>query len=86
MKAVAVFSQGHEVKVIDVPEPDLDSPTQVLVRTLEVGVCGTDAEVMRGEHGSTPEGEEHLIVGHECLGEVVEVGQRQEQVVPQEGR
>ena len=75
MKAVAVFPKGHEVKVIEVPAPRLGSPTQVLVRTLEVGVCGTDQEVVRGKHGRPPEGEDHLIVGHECLGEVLEVGE-----------
>ena len=51
MKAVAVFPQGREVKVIDVPEPKLRSPTQVRVRTLEVGVCGTDKEVVEQKHG-----------------------------------
>ena len=80
MKAVAVFPQGHEVKVIDVPEPRLERPGQVRVRTLEVGVCGTDKEVVQGIHGSPPEGEDHLIVGHECLGEVVEVGEGVEDV------
>ncbi|OJH34733.1 glucose 1-dehydrogenase [Cystobacter ferrugineus] len=74
MKAVVLFPKDRKVKVIDVPEPRLGSPTQVRVRTLEVGVCGTDREVARGEHGRAPEGEDYLIVGHECLGEVVEVG------------
>jgi glucose 1-dehydrogenase len=83
MKAVAVFpGRGHEVKVIDVPEPRRTSPTQVRVRTLEVGVCGTDREVCEGAHGAVPEGEDHLIVGHECLGEVVEVGERVEGLKP----
>ncbi len=76
MKAVAVFPKAREVKVIDVPEPRLRSPTEVRVRTLEVGVCGTDREVVQGKHGKPPEGEDHLIVGHECLGEVVEVGEQ----------
>lgn len=82
MKAVAVFSKGHEVKVIQVPEPRLGSPTQVRVRTLEVGVCGTDREVVQGKHGKPPEGEDHLIVGHECLGEVVEVGAQVKDLKP----
>lgn len=82
MKAVAVFPKGHEVKVIDVPEPRLGSPSQVRVRTLEVGVCGTDKEVVEGKHGKPPEGEPHLIVGHECLGEVVEVGEQVKDLKP----
>ncbi|QRK11007.1 glucose 1-dehydrogenase [Archangium violaceum] len=82
MKAVAVFPKGREVKVIDVPEPRLRSPTDVRVRTLEVGVCGTDKEVVQFKHGKPPEGEDHLIVGHECLGEVVEVGEQVKDLAP----
>jgi threonine dehydrogenase-like Zn-dependent dehydrogenase len=82
MKAVAVFPRGREVKVIDVPEPKPRSPTEVKVRTLEVGVCGTDREVVQFKHGKPPEGEDHLIVGHECVGEVVEVGEQVKNLAP----
>jgi glucose 1-dehydrogenase len=75
MKAVAVFPKSREVRVIDdAPEPRLGSPTQVRVRTLEVGVCGTDKEILDFRYGTPPDGEDFLIVGHEALGEVVEVG------------
>lgn len=74
MKAVAVFPGSREFGVIDVPEPRIESPTQVKLRTLEVGVCGTDKEICGFHYGFPPEGEDHLIIGHECLGEVVEVG------------
>jgi threonine dehydrogenase-like Zn-dependent dehydrogenase len=50
------------------------APGEVLLRTLEVGVCGTDEEIADGLFGSAPEGDEHLILGHEFLGEVVEGG------------
>lgn len=46
----------------------------VRVRVLEVGVCGTDAELCAFEYGDPPEGEDYLIVGHEALGRVEEVG------------
>ena len=74
MKAVAITFPAREVRVIDVPEPRLHSPTEVKVRTLEVGVCGTDQDILKGHHGAAPKGEDHLILGHECVGEVVEVG------------
>jgi threonine dehydrogenase-like Zn-dependent dehydrogenase len=76
MKAVAVFPKSREVRVLeDAPEPRLSAPTQVRVRTLEVGVCGTDKEIVDFRYGTPPDGSDHLIVGHEALGEVVEVGQ-----------
>ena len=40
----------------------------VLVRVLEVGVCGTDREISEGLFGVAPDGEERLVLGHELLG------------------
>jgi len=44
----------------------------VLVRTLLTGIDGTDEEILREAKADPPEGEAHLVLGHECLGEVVE--------------
>jgi threonine dehydrogenase-like Zn-dependent dehydrogenase len=43
---------------------------EVLVRTLEVGVCGTDREISEGLFGVPPDGETSLVLGHEALGVV----------------
>jgi threonine dehydrogenase-like Zn-dependent dehydrogenase len=40
----------------------------------EVGLCGTDREISSFEYGVPPEGSRYLILGHESLAEVVEVG------------
>jgi glucose 1-dehydrogenase len=74
MKAVAVFPATRELKLIDHPEPHIMRPTEAKVRMLEVGVCGTDKEICRFEYGSPPDGSDYLIIGHESLGEVLEVG------------
>jgi glucose 1-dehydrogenase len=42
----------------------------VLVRVLEVGVCGTDREISHGLFGVAPDGERELVLGHEVLGKV----------------
>jgi threonine dehydrogenase-like Zn-dependent dehydrogenase len=76
MKAVAVFPSRHEVRVIDQPEPRLDKPTQVKLKMLEIGICGTDREICAFHYGTPPEGSDHLVLGHESLGEVVETGSR----------
>jgi threonine dehydrogenase-like Zn-dependent dehydrogenase len=47
----------------------------VLARVLAVGVCGTDREIARFEYGTAPAGEDYLVLGHESLAEVVEVGE-----------
>jgi threonine dehydrogenase-like Zn-dependent dehydrogenase len=42
----------------------------VLVRVLEVGVCGTDREISHGLFGVAPDDEGELVLGHEVLGTV----------------
>lgn len=74
MKAVAVYPGTREVKIIETPEPRISKPNEVLVRMLEVGVCGTDKEICHFDYGTPPAGKDHLVLGHESLGEVVETG------------
>jgi len=73
MRAVAMFPKEKEIRVVDRPAPTLERDRQVRLRMLEVGVCGTDHEIARFEYGVPPEGEPYLVMGHESLGEVVEV-------------
>jgi threonine dehydrogenase-like Zn-dependent dehydrogenase len=74
MKALAVFPASREVKIVDHPEPVVAGPTQVKLRILEAGICGTDREIGSFQYGMPPVNSPHLIIGHEALGEVVEVG------------
>lgn len=74
MKAVAVFPQQRKVETIEVDEPGIAHPLEVKLRMLQVGVCGTDREVCSFRLGSAPPGAERVILGHESLAEVVEVG------------
>ena len=45
MKAVAVVPGKRQVQLIEQEPPRLAAPTQVRLRMLEVGVCGTDREI-----------------------------------------
>jgi len=74
MKGVAIYPDTHQVKLIDVAEPRVSAPTDVRLRVLDVGVCGTDKELCTFKYGTPPRGSDHLVIGHESLGEVVEVG------------
>src|SRR5436309_2313190 len=73
MKAFAVFPDDQSARVIDAEEPRMSTPSSVRLRMIDVGVCGTDTEICTFRYGIPPEGQDHLIVGHESLGEVVEV-------------
>jgi glucose 1-dehydrogenase len=59
----------NSARVEEVAEPPL-SDGEVLVRTLALGVCGTDREIVAGEYGWAPPGQDRLILGHESLGVV----------------
>ena len=74
MKAIAVVPGTREVRLIEQDAPSVVAPTHVKLRMLDVGVCGTDREICAFQYGTPPEGTEHLVIGHESLGEVVEVG------------
>jgi len=82
MRAVAVFPSKREARVIDHPEPSITSPTEAKMRVLDVGVCGTDREIVTFQFGTPPEGFEYLIIGHESLSQVVEVGPKVSKVKP----
>jgi threonine dehydrogenase-like Zn-dependent dehydrogenase len=74
MKAIAVTPAAKQIGVINQAEPNITSPTDVKLRMIEAGVCGTDREICAFEYGAPPVGMEYLVIGHESLGEVVEVG------------
>jgi threonine dehydrogenase-like Zn-dependent dehydrogenase len=76
MKAVAVFPARRQVQIIDHPEPDLQSPTGLKMRVLDVGVCGTDREITSFQYGTPPEGSDYLVIGHESLSRVVATGEK----------
>ena len=71
MKAVAVRSGETEPTLLDVPKPTPDDG-EALVRTLRVGIDGTDHEVISGSHGGYPAGADHQILGHEAVGVVAD--------------
>jgi len=76
MKAIVVKPGVKDsIHMRDMPDPRL-RPAEVAVKVLRVGLCGTDAEINHGLYGQAPEGSEFLILGHENLGVVEEVGKK----------
>ncbi len=58
--------EAHSTRVEEVA-PVQARAGEVLLRTLEVGVCGTDREISDGLFGVAPAGEPLLVLGHEAL-------------------
>ncbi len=78
MKAIAVHpGKADSMHLADVPAPSLDDVSGgrgVLVQVLRVGVDATDQEINDAEYGAAPEGDDYLVIGHEGLGRVIDVG------------
>ncbi|MBO9641486.1 MAG: alcohol dehydrogenase catalytic domain-containing protein [Pseudacidovorax sp.] len=70
MRAV-VYREPGRVEVAEVLRPVLAADTDALVRVQLAGICGTDLHVVRGDFPGMQPG---MVVGHEFVGEVVEVG------------
>lgn len=60
--------------MLEHPAPSLSHANHVKIRTLDVGICGTDREICTFVYGAPPGGSDYLVLGHEALGRVVEVG------------
>ena len=71
VKAMSVIP-GHlgSELVAELPDPP-PGQGSVLVEGLLAGICGTDAEILRGG-GQPPAGGPRLVIGHESLGRVLE--------------
>src|SRR3954464_12385837 len=72
MRALTVIPlQEGSAAVPEMPDPE-PRDGELLVDGLALGVCGTDIEIVSGEYGWAPPGEERLVPGPESLGRVRE--------------
>src|SRR3954454_24821758 len=69
MQAVA-FQAPYDVAVVDKPEPELAAADDAIVRIRATGVCGSDLHIFHGRVQIEP----GCTIGHEYVGEIVEVG------------
>ncbi|MFW6295885.1 MAG: zinc-dependent alcohol dehydrogenase [Halothece sp.] len=70
MKAVC-WHGTHDVRVDTVPEPKILNPRDAIVKITSTAICGSDLHLYDGYIPTMQSGD---ILGHEFIGEVVEVG------------
>jgi threonine dehydrogenase-like Zn-dependent dehydrogenase len=70
MKAVC-WEGTNDIRVERVPDPMLLNPRDAIVRVTSTAICGSDLHLM---DGFIPTMEPGDILGHEFMGEVVDVG------------
>jgi threonine dehydrogenase-like Zn-dependent dehydrogenase len=76
MKAVCWYGI-HKVRVENVPDPKILNPDDVIVKITTTAICGSDLHLYDGYIPTMEKGD---ILGHEFMGEVVEVGKRVEKL------
>jgi threonine dehydrogenase-like Zn-dependent dehydrogenase len=72
MKAACWYGK-RDVRVEHVPDPRILNPRDAIVRITSTAICGSDLHLYNGFVPMMLAGD---ILGHECMGEVVEVGQK----------
>jgi threonine dehydrogenase-like Zn-dependent dehydrogenase len=71
MKAV-VFHGVGDIRIDEVPEPELRAPTDAIVRLTSSAICGTDLHFVRGTMSGMRPG---TILGHEGVGVIEQLGE-----------
>ena len=70
MKAVRYYGK-EDVRVETVPDPEILNPHDAIVKVTATAICGSDLHIYDGYIPTMEQGD---ILGHEFMGEVVEVG------------
>jgi glutathione-independent formaldehyde dehydrogenase len=65
-----VYNGPKDVSVKNVPDPQIEQPTDALIRITTTNICGSDLHMYEGRTNV----ETGKVLGHENLGEVIEVG------------
>ena len=86
MKAIAILPGiPDSVHMVELPMPGLEDVAEgmgVLVKVLRVGLDGTDREIKAADYGSAPPGYDYLVMGHESIGVVEQVGPNVTELAP----
>jgi threonine dehydrogenase-like Zn-dependent dehydrogenase len=61
MKAIVFYDRG-DIRLDDVPEPELQASTDAIIRLTASAICGTDLHFLRGTVSGMKKG---TIFGHE---------------------
>ncbi len=73
--SIAAIPGEQEPQLVDPIEPQGPESGEVLCETIYLGICGTDREILHSASPHVPFGAEQLVLGHECLARVLEVGE-----------
>ena len=70
MKALAWHGKG-DIRCDEVPDPQIEHPQDAIIKVTACAICGSDLHI---HAGIIPQMQSGDVIGHETMGEVVEVG------------
>jgi threonine dehydrogenase-like Zn-dependent dehydrogenase len=70
----AILKDINEYEVVNVPVPQIKEPDEVIIKVLVCSICGTDVSFTRNPNSVGYGDMRGKILGHEIVGEIVEVG------------
>lgn len=70
MKAVCWHGR-HDIRIDNVEDPKIEDPRDVIIKITSSGICGSDLHLYNGYMPSMKAGD---IIGHEPMGEIIELG------------
>lgn len=78
MKAV-IWEGPRQIAVADVPDPKIEEPTDAIIKVTSSGICGSDLHLYEALGPFMTPGD---VMGHEPMGEVLEVGDEVTHIKP----
>ncbi len=82
MFAVGLARKQDGVVDFEMKKPEIKGPRDVLVKLLQAGIDGTDRDMIQRGQKDIGEGEDFIVLGHEAMGRVEEVGQGVQSLKP----
>ncbi len=76
MRALGYQKGSQEIESFDIAKPAIQDDHEVLFKIIQAGIDGTDRALVRQQLWDPPPGQDFMIIGHEVLGRVEQVGDK----------
>lgn len=76
MYAVGLQKNTASVTHFDIPKPEIQDDDEVLIRHVEIGIDGSDKNVVKYNLIDPPDSEDRMVLGHESWGVVEAIGKK----------
>lgn len=70
MKAL-VWHKNGKIELIEKSIPEITDPRDAIIKVTMSSICTSDFHII---HGFVPKAVPETVLGHECVGEIVETG------------